>query len=612
MPELAAEAADVSALPGVVSRPPEKLAVTAPPFAGFSGADSESYGAEAVGEVVDRLIHASVAHLTGGLSPASVSGAYWDWAIHLSASPGKQMLLANKALRKGWRFASYAAACALHGETAAPCIDPLPQDKRFVAPEWRRFPFNLLSQGFLLNQQWWHNATTNIGGVTKQHENVVEFTTRQWLDMFSPSNFLFTNPQALQRTAATGGVNLMRGARNLFDDVERGAGGKKPYGADAYRVGVDVAATPGKVVFRNRLIELIQYTPQTASVRPEPVLIVPAWIMKYYILDLSPQNSLVQFLLRQGFTVFMISWRNPGAEDRDLSMEDYCDLGVMSALDSVSALVPGRKIHATGYCLGGTMLAIAASLLAGNGDDRLRSLSLFAAQTDFTEAGELSLFVNESQLDFLEDLMWERGYLDAKQMAGAFQLLRSNDLVWSYALKAYLMGEREPMSDLMAWNADATRMPYKMHSEYLRRLFLHNDLAEGRLHLHGRAAALHDIRAPIFAVGAERDHVAPWRSVFKIHLLTETDVTFLLTTGGHNAGIVSEPGRKRGSYKTLTKAARDGYADPDEWARLAQATEGSWWPEWTRWLEARSGPLAPPPAMGAALADAPGAYVLQQ
>lgn len=573
--------------------------------------DGGSFGYAALGDVIDRTLHASVAQLTGGLSPAAMAEAYGDWAIHLASSPGKQMQLVDKAARKSWRFANFAWRCALQQNGSSPCIEPLPQDKRFAGEAWRHWPYTLFYQGFLLNQQWWHNATTDVGGVTKQHEKAVDFASRQFLDMFSPSNFLFTNPEALKRTMETGGLNLVRGLQNFLEDMERQAGGRKPFGADAFAPGRNLATTPGKVVYRNRLMELIQYAPTTETTRPEPVLIVPAWIMKYYILDLSPHNSLVRYLVAQGFTVFMISWKNPGADDRDLDMEDYLRLGVMAALDVVSRLMPGRKIHATGYCLGGTLLSIAAAAMARDDDRRLQSLTLFAAQTDFTEAGELTLFINESQLDFLEDLMWEHGYLDAKQMAGAFRLLRSNDLVWSYALKSYLMGEREPMTDLMAWNADATRMPYKMHSEYLRQLFLDNDLAEGRLRVDGRTIALHDIRAPIFAVGAERDHVAPWRSVFKIHLLSDTPVTFLLTTGGHNAGIVSEPAKKRGGYWVATKGDEDHYADPDEWVRLAPMKEGSWWPAWIAWLEARSGAPVPPPPMGHALCDAPGTYVLQ-
>jgi poly[(R)-3-hydroxyalkanoate] polymerase subunit PhaC len=387
-------------------------------------------------------------------------------------------------------------------------------------------------------------------------------------------------------------------------------------GAENFQVGRDVAVTPGKVIYRNRLIELIQYAPATDRVRPEPVLIVPAWIMKYYILDLSPQNSLVKYLTGQGFTVFMISWKNPGPDDRDLSLDDYRTLGVMAALDAVGTVVPDQKVHSVGYCLGGTLLSIAAAAMARDADDRLKSITLLAAQTDFTEAGELMLMINESQLAFLEDMMWEQGFLDTTQMAGTFQMLHSNDLIWSRTIHEYLMGERAPMIDLMAWNADATRMPYGMHSEYLRRLFLNNDLAEGRLKVADKPIALTNIRAPIFAVGTVRDHVAPWHSTYKIHLLTDTDVTYLLTSGGHNAGIVSEPGHRHRSFQVMTKKSDDRYIDPDSYLAEAPRKDGSWWPEWAAWLAEKSGAPSAPPSMGATpdyapLGDAPGAYVLQ-
>jgi polyhydroxyalkanoate synthase len=289
----------------------------------------------------------------------------------------------------------------------------------------------------------------------------------------------------------------------------------------------------------------------------------------------------------------------------------------MAALDAIDAIVGRKPIHAVGYCFGGTLLSIAAGAMAREGDDRLKTLTFLAAQQDFTEAGELTLFINESQVHFLEDLMWAQGYLQARQMAGAFQLLRSNDLIWSRMIREYLMGERSPVTDLMAWNADATRMPYRMHSEYLRQLFLYNDLAEGRFEVEGRPVALSDIRVPIFAVGTERDHVAPWRSAFKLHLLTDTDVTFLLTAGGHNTGIVPDPERRGGSFRVLTKAASDGYLDPDSWLKVAVAKDGSWWPEWVSWLEAQSGTFVPPPSIGAAhryppLGPAPGDYVFER
>ncbi|MBZ0123331.1 MAG: alpha/beta fold hydrolase, partial [Roseovarius sp.] len=342
----------------------------------------------------------------------------------------------------------------------------------------------------------------------------------------------------------------------------------------------------------------------------------PAWIMKYYILDLSPQNSMVRYLVEQGHTVFMISWKNPDEDDRDLTLDDYRRLGVMAALDAIGWIVPERKVQAVGYCLGGTLLSIAAAAMARDGDDRLASLSLLASQVDFTEPGELALFINESQLAFLDSVMWWQGYLDTTQMAGAFQMLRSNDLIWSRMVRSYLMGEREPMIDLMAWNADATRMPYRMHSEYLRKLYLDNDLAEGRLTVAGRPVHVADIRVPIFAVGTEKDHVAPWRSAFKIDMLSDTDVTFALTSGGHNGGIVSEPGHPRRHYRVRSHKAEHLHLDPDTWLGETPEHEGSWWPAWAEWLGERAGALVAPPRMGRddepVLEDAPGTYVFQR
>lgn len=565
------------------------------------------------GDVFDRLLRVMVSPATGGISPSGLAGAYADWMVHLALSPGRQLQLMEKAQRKVSRWLVNAGQTMAQGGKAEPCIEPLPQDRRFRDPAWQQWPYNLIYQAFLLNQQWWDNATTSVRGVTRQHEQVVQFATRQFLDLLAPSNFIATNPELTHLTLREGGLNLLRGARNFLEDLQRQTSGAPPVGAEAYEVGRNLAVTPGRVVYRNRLMELIQYEPSTPNVFTEPVLIIPAWIMKYYILDLSPTNSLVRYLVSRGFTVFMISWKNPVAEDREMSLEDYRRLGVMEAIDTVAKTCGGARIHAAGYCLGGTLLSIAAAAMAREGDARLKSMSHFAAQTDFSEAGELTLFINESQLAFLEDIMWEKGYLDTAHMAGAFQLLRSNDLVWSRIINDYLRGERVPMSDLMAWNADTTRMPYRMHSQYLRQMFLENRLSSGRYLTDGKPVALADIRLPVFSVGTTRDHVAPWRSVYKVNLLTDSEVTFVLTSGGHNAGIVAEPGKPGLSYRLACKAHGDLHQGADHWLEHTPEKPGSWWPEWAGWLALRSdGEVASVPVTDAGLGPAPGTYVFQR
>ncbi len=597
--------ANVVALP---ARPPTAVAAARPKV--INGGNSATLHADSF----DRWLHGILARYTHAISPAALLLAYVDWIAHLGLSPAKQAELARKAWRKAYRLALFMPRSL--SREAPPCIEPLDQDRRFSHPGWTQFPFNVISQSFLLTQQWWYNATSEVRGVSKHHEDIAVFVARQLLDIVSPSNFPSTNPEVLAKTMGTGGLNLYFGWLNWIAEFERVQAGRPPAGVEAFRPGETVAITPGQVVFRNRLMELIQYAPASAEVHAEPILIVPAWIMKYYILDLSPSNSLIRYLVEQGHTVFCISWKNPDAGDRDRGMEDYLRMGVGDALDAVNAIVPKQKVHAVGYCLGGTLLAMAAAALARDSDSRLASVTLLAAQTDFSEPGELGLFIEESQMMFLEDLMFDRGYLSAGEMAGAFQLLRSNDLVWSRMVHEFLMGERSPMTDMMAWNADTTRMPYRMHAQYLRRLFLNDDLAEGRYRVGGRPIVLSDIRVPMFVVGTATDHVAPWRSVYKIHLLTGAEITFVLTTGGHNMGIVSEPGHAGRSYQVLTRPADGKFHDADAYVAQAPRKPGSWWLEWQRWLAERSGPMGAPPTLGApakgypAIEPAPGSYVL--
>ncbi len=566
--------------------------------------------------VLDRTARAALGRLTHGLSPAAIIGAYADWFAHLAISPGKQQDLVQKAVRKAARL--WLQSVRDGSDSGQPCIVPLEQDSRFSSPEWRRWPYCLIYESFLLTQQWWHNATSGVRGVSRHHEQLVTFLTRQWLDMFSPSNFLLTNPEVLRQTSKEFGQNLMRGAAQLQQDFLRQIGGKPPEGAENFLPGVSVALTPGKVVLRNELIELIQYEGRTADVICAPMLIIPSWIMKYYILDLSPGNSLVRYLTERGHTVFMVSWRNPGASDRDLGMDDYLSKGVLAAFRAVRAICPGQKVDAVGYCLGGTLMAIAAAYLARSAEDGVNSMSLLAAEVDFSEPGELGLFIDESQVAMIEDMMWEQGTLDGKQMAGAFAMLNSRDLVWSRIVRDYLMGERRPMNDLNAWNADATRMPFRQHREYLERLYLQNALAEGRYLVDGVPAVLSDIRVPVFLLGTARDTVSPWRSVYKLHLFTDARITFCLTSGGHNVGIVNPPESTAArSYQVSTRKPGDRYIDPDTWSQRADTNPGSWWPAWEHWLQERSSgrvPARPPGSAEAgypALDDAPGRYVLE-
>ena len=565
---------------------------------------------------LDKVIYATIARMTSGLSPASLVNAYVDWLIHLSFSPGKQHELSVKAGTKARKMLAHLIQSVW--QPCETCIDPLPQDTRFAAPEWRQMPYLAIYQTFLLQQQWWHNATTDVPGVNHHHERVLDFTSRQMLDLVSPSNFFWTNPEVVRRTLDRGGLNLLEGSRNWWEDLVRWMSNKTPISTDNFRPGHEVALTPGKVVYRNHLIELIQYSAQTPEVHANPVLMVPSWIMKFYILDLSPHNSMVRYLVNRGHTVFMVSWRNPQAKDRDIGMDDYLNNGVMDAIRVVSEIFPKQKIQAVGYCLGGTLLSIAAALMARRDDTRLKSLSLLASQVDFTEPGELALFIDDSQLTFLDGVMSDQGFLDGKQMAGAFTLLNQRDLVFSRIVRDYWLGQRASVTDLTAWNADATRMPYRQHSHYLHSLYRHNDLAEGRYIVEGRPVVLRDLRLPVFCLGTQRDTVSPWRSVYKLQLFTSTELTFCLTSGGHNVGVVNPPGSSTPRHYQLSRRKQGAkYLDPDTWAEEVTRHPGSWWPAWAHWLEGQSGvlrkaPTAGDPASGyAGQGDAPGRYVLE-
>jgi polyhydroxyalkanoate synthase len=567
----------------------------------------------------DREFRAQVAQMTSGLAPTAFSTAWADWAMHLALAPAKQREMLNHVAERTQDTFAFALRALAGGEV--PPAEGLEgeADPRFRSQDWSKFPFNVYARAYQNAAALLKDSVRDVEGVTEYHDQLLEFALRMLLDAGSPSNFLAANPEVLALTQAEKGQNLVRGFKHLAEDLKRTLAGTPPVGVDEFEVGKHVAVTPGKVVFRNELIELIQYSPTTRDVYAEPILIVPAWIMKYYILDLSPRNSMIKYLVDQGHTVFAMSWKNPDEGDRDIGMDDYLRLGLFAALDAVSAIVPQRKVHLVGYCIGGTLLSIGAAALARDGDQRPASMTMFAAQADFSEPGELAFFINPSQLAMLEATMHRKGVLESKQMGGAFALLRAKDLIWQPIVDTYLTGQRAPMIDLMAGNADGTRMPWRMHSEYLYRLYLDNELATNRFPVGGRLVRLSDIRLPMLVVGTEADHVAPWKSVYKIdNLVRSDDFTFLLTAGGHNAGIVCGPVHPKRHYRIRTRRLADPHLAPEEWMEAATRHAGSWWPALHGWLAQHSSGRAKPPAMGAprkgyaVIEDAPGTYVKQR
>ena len=565
---------------------------------------SEHEDPDSLFKFIDRTYQANLAKLTGGVSPSTVETAYFSWVAQLLQSPGT---MARFTLYPLLHINDYISNLVSHENPGDG------KDVRFHTENWSYYPWRLWAEQFLQIEDWFLKTTTKVPGLPVAAKRIVSFRMKQMLDALSPSNFILTNPDLLQETIRSNGTNLIKGTELAIQDFMEKITGSPPAGVENFIPGKQVAVTKGKVVFKNHLIELIQYEAQTKEVYKEPILIIPAWIMKYYILDLLPKNSLVNWLTQQGHTVFIISWLNPGSEDRNLGMDDYYKLGAMAAIDAVSKVIPDTKIHLMGYCLGGTLAMITAAAMASNKDHRIKSLTLLAAQGDFTEAGELLLFITKSEVNFLKSMMWEQGYLDTKQMAGSFQMLRSYDLIWSKMVQDYMHGTQRGMIALLAWNADATRMPYKMHSEYLEKLFLNNDFASGRFTIEGKHIVAENIQVPAFVVSTEKDHVAPWKSVYKTHLLINSNITFVLTNGGHNAGIVSEPGHEGRSYYINERKKDSAYLDPNTWLKEAESRAGSWWTAWHQWLAKQSSPgRVPARKLNPKLPPAPGTYVLQK
>ncbi|WP_407932644.1 PHA/PHB synthase family protein [Castellaniella denitrificans] len=553
-------------------------------------------------ERIDRVAFATVAKLSGGLSPFGMAFAHLDWAAHMACSPGKALAL--------WQL-------LLPGQDRDGTADPAGTDRRFKHPGWENQPYRQWRDQFLKAQAFWDQATRNVDGVQPHHLHVQHFITRQLLDTASPSNLWWTNPEVLAAARDSAGMNFVHGGLRMLADwkdlLAGDAPGTSPQALSAYRVGKEIAATPGQVVFRNELFELIRYAPATDEAWREPVLIVPSWLLKYYILDLSAHNSLIRHLVYCGHTVFAMSWRNPDAEARDTGLEDYLERGVLRALSETARGAGCRRVHAVGYCLGGTLLALCAAALAREPrqDVRLQTMTLLAAQTDFSEPGELGLFMGTSAVAFLDGLMWQQGYLDGVQLAGVFQLLNARDLIWSRLVREYLLGHAQRVTDMMAWNADTTRLPYRLHSETLRYLYHGNDLAEGRYCWRGAPVSLSDLRVPAFVVATERDHISPWKSVYKLHRLCAQDLSFVLASGGHNGGIVAPPGQAHAQFRLAQRKLGQSYRSPESWMARTPIRPGSWWPAWEAWLTAHSSVRVPVQAVAQAhtLCAAPGTYV---
>ena len=498
-------------------------------------------------------------------------------------------------------------------EEAGPLIEPEKGDKRFSVPDWQLNPiFDTIKQNYLLTSTSLLKTATELKGLDEKQQHKVVFYLRQFLDAISPTNLLFTNPQVIHETIQSGGQNLIKGLNNFKRDLQ--AGQIKMTDTDAFEPGRNLALTPGQVVYRNELIELLQYTPTTKKVYETPLLFIPPWINKYYILDMQPQNSMIKFLVDNGFTVFVISWKNPDASMEEISFDDYLTLGPLNAIDVIKAITKSPKVNPIGYCVGGTLLSTAIPYLEAQKDETINAATFFVSLQDFTEVGDTSVFIDEPQITYMESQMAERGYLDSKSMATMFNMLRANDLIWSNVVNNYLLGKEPPAFDLLYWNADGTRMTRNAHSFYMRNTYLENNLIEpGKVVIKDIPIDLKKIRQDIYAVGAQQDHIVPWRSAWRISRLASGKVRFALGGSGHIAGVINHPTKGRGYWiNTKEKPAKTA----EDWLEGAEHHDGSWWTDWLDWLQARSGEQVAPPSMGNAkykpLMPAPGKYVLEK
>jgi polyhydroxyalkanoate synthase subunit PhaC len=547
----------------------------------------------------------------GNPDPLNLGQAFFDMTARMMANPAK-LMQAQFSLWQDYMSLWQSTTRKMLGETSQPVVQPTTEDRRFKDALWdENYVFDFIKQSYLLSARWLQGTVREVEGLDDKTARKVDFYTRQFVDAMAPSNFAMTNPEVLRETLETGGENLVKGLSNLLGDLERGKGKLQIRMTDmaAFKVGENIGVTPGSVVFQNDLMQLLQYKPTTEDVVKAPLLIVPPWINKFYILDLREKNSFIKWAVAQGHTVFVISWVNPDSELADATFADYMTKGPLAALDAIEAATGERLVNIIGYCLGGTLTASTLAYMAVKNDKRIASATFFTTMVDFEEAGELSVFIDEEQLAALEEKMHERGYLEGSDMATTFNMLRANDLIWSFVVNNYLMGKEPFPFDLLYWNADSTRMPAAMHSFYLRQMYQENRLSRGKVKLLGTKIDLTKIDMPVFILSTREDHIAPWKSTYAATQLYAGPTTFCLAASGHIAGVVNPPAAGKYCHWVNDKLPRK----PEQWLETATQKPGSWWPLWDEWAKGHGGGMVPARTPGdsklAVIEAAPGSYV---
>jgi polyhydroxyalkanoate synthase len=569
-----------------------------------------------IAERSQRLVMEFMARQTEGVGmadPLNIGTAFLEMTRRLMADPGK-LVQAQVSLWHDYLELWQRTAERFLGGNAEPLVEPAANDKRFKDAAWSESTlFDFIKQSYLLTARWLQSTVKQVDGLDEKTARKVDFYTRQFVDAMAPSNFVLTNPEVLRATIESGGDNLVNGLRHVLEDLERGKGRLmiKMTDMDAFKVGQNIAVTPGKVVYQNDLLQLIQYAPTTKTVKRRPLLIIPPWINKFYILDLRPENSFIKFAVDQGHTVFVVSWVNPDERLAKKSFDDYMVEGPLDALNAIEQATGEREVNVIGYCLGGTLLAATLAYMDVRGDERFKSATYFVALTDFAEPGELSVFIDEDQLHTLDERMKNHGYLEGSDMATTFNMLRANDLIWSFVVNNYLLGKEPFPFDLLYWNSDSTRMPREMHSFYLRNMYQENKLVvPGAISLLGVPIDLGRIKQPSFLLSTKEDHIAPWKSTYAATQLYKGPVKFVLAASGHIAGVVNPPGQNKYGHWQNPSLPRS----PDAWLEGATYHRDSWWPTWEKWVGEYSGGEVPARHPGDGklkpLEDAPGSYVL--